>query len=294
MTYKSGFVSIVGRPNVGKSTLVNYFAGQKVAITSVRPQTTRNRIKTIYSTDEGQIIFIDTPGVHRPKNKLDKFMLRQVYESLDGIDVVLFMVEATFPPGKGDRYIKKQLQNIEIPVLGIMNKIDGVNNKQLVQRQKKYSQHMGLDVIPISARTGRNIDTLVEKILELLPEGPQYYPEDMVTDRLEQFVISEFVREKVFQLTRQEIPYGVAVVIEEYKERDNGKLFIRANIYVEKKSHKGIIIGKNGRLIKEVGRRARLDVEKLLNQEIYLDLWVKVQKDWREDENLLKRMGYKA
>ncbi|MFW5999535.1 MAG: GTPase Era [Halanaerobiaceae bacterium] len=294
MTYKSGFVSIVGRPNVGKSTLVNYFAGQKVAITSVRPQTTRNRIKTIYSTDEGQIIFIDTPGVHRPKNKLDKFMLREVYESLDGIDVVLFMVEATFPPGKGDRYIKKQLQNIEIPVLGIMNKIDEVNNKQLVQRQKKYSQHMGLDVIPISARTGRNIDTLVEKILELLPEGPQYYPEDMVTDRLEQFVISEFVREKVFQLTRQEIPYGVAVVIEEYKERENGKLFIRANIYVEKKSHKGIIIGKNGRLIKEVGRRARRDVEKLLNQEIYLDLWVKVQKDWREDENLLKRMGYKA
>ncbi|MFW6237766.1 MAG: GTPase Era [Halanaerobiales bacterium] len=294
MTYNSGFVSVVGRPNVGKSTFVNYFAGQKVAITSARPQTTRNRIKTIYTVEGGQMIFVDTPGVHRPKNELDKYMLQEVYESLDGIDVVLIMVDATSPPGKGDRFIKKQLQNIEVPLLGVMNKIDAVSNKVLVQRQKEYSRKLGQEAIPISARTGRNIDTLTDKILELLPEGPQYYPEDMFTDCLEQFIISEFVREKIFQLTRQEVPYGAAVVIEEFKERKNGKIFIRANIYVEKKSHKGIIIGKNGRLIKEIGRRARRDVEKLLNEEVYLDLWVKVQKDWRDDENLLERMGYKA
>ena len=293
MNYKSGFVSLVGRPNVGKSTLINYLLGEKITITSVKPQTTRNQIKTIYhDKDRGQIVFVDTPGIHSPRNELDNYMIQEVYQSLEGIDVIIFMFDARHSWGKGDEFIKNQLKGIDLPILPVLNKIDQIKNKELLKRHRDYSNKLEEEVIPISARTGKNVDNLITKVFEILSEGPQYYPEEMVTDRIEQFIVSEFVREKIFKFTREEVPYGTAVVVEEFKERENGKIFIRANIYVEKKSHKRIIIGKKGSLIKKIGKRARHDVERLLNEDVYLDLWVKVQKDWRDDEHLLKRMGY--
>ena len=293
MSFKSGFVSIIGRPNVGKSTLVNKLIGEKTVIVSKKPQTTRNQIKAIYTDDKGQIIFMDTPGVHKAKNELDKYMLEQAFQSLKGIDVVLFMVDASSPFGKGDQFILNQISGIEIPVIVVMNKIDKVNNKLLLKRQKNYEENTNLEVIPISAKSGRNVDNLFDKTLSLLPEGPQYYPEEMFTDQIEKFIVSELVREQIFKYTREEIPYGAAVLVEEMKERKNGMMFVRANVIVEKKSHKGIVIGKNGKRLKKIGSESRKTIEKLLNSKVYLDLWVKVKKDWREDKNLLRQIGYK-
>ncbi len=291
--FKSGFVTVIGRPNVGKSTLINKIIGQKINITSRKPQTTRNKIRSIYNSTKGQIIFVDTPGIHKTKNKLDEFMLEQAFNSLKGIDVIIFMVDGNSPFGKGDNFILKQIKGINKPVIVVMNKIDRLNNKLLIQRKNNYEKNTGHQVIPVSATQKKNIDNLIEMILEYLPEGPQYFPEDMITDSIERFVVAEIIREKIFELLREEIPYGVAVVVEEMKERDNDMIYIRANIYVERKSHKGIIIGKNGKMLKKIGHTARNDIEDLLQTSVYLDLWVKVQKDWRNNNYLLKQMGYK-
>jgi len=294
MAFKSGFVSIIGRPNVGKSTLMNRIIGEKVAITSPRPQTTRNRIHGVYTTDKGQIVFVDTPGIHRARNKLDSYMLEQAFKSLEGIDLVILLVDGTSPFVKGDDFILRQLKRNKLPIIIVMNKIDELSSNQLEARVDQYHRETGREVIPISALTGKNLSVLLEEIFNYLPEGPKYYPDEMITDQLEQFIIAEMIREKIFYLTREEIPYGIAVLIDEMVERDNGLFYIRATIYVEKKSHKGIIIGKNGSMLKEIGLQARKDIERLLQIDVYLDLWVKVLKDWREKEGLIKRMGYKG
>ena len=294
MTYKSGFVTVIGRPNVGKSTLVNTLVGEKINIISPRPQTTRNSIKAIYTGDEGQVIFIDTPGIHEARNELDKYMLDEAYGSLEGIDLIIFILDGSTYWGKNDQLIYDQVKNSNNEIIYVMNKIDKISNKELIEKQKKYSQKVGKEVIPISALNDKNIDTLKEEIFNHLPEGPQYYPDDMITDQIERFVFAELIREKIFYLTREEVPYGVAVLVEEVKERENEDYYVRANIYVEKKSHKGIIIGKNGKMIKKIGREARKSIEDLMQTKVYLDLWVKVLKDWREKDNLLRRMGYKS
>ncbi|MTI61295.1 MAG: GTPase Era [Firmicutes bacterium] len=293
MAFKSGFATIIGRPNVGKSTLINTIIGEKIAITSPKPQTTRNKIQSIYTAEEGQVIFVDTPGIHKAKNKLDEYMLEQAFKSLEGIDLVIILLDATSPFGHGDEYILQHSKAQGLPFLLVLNKIDSLSNKMLASRITHYEEKTGREIIPISAKKKRNLNTLFEEIFKLLPEGPQYYPEDMITDQIEQFIIAEMIREKIFYLTREEIPYGVAVKIEEMTERNNGMIYIRAYIYVEKKSHKGIIIGKNGLMLKKIGQKARKDVEKLLQTEVYLDLWVKVLKDWRDKPELVKRMGYK-
>ncbi|MCF8008502.1 MAG: GTPase Era [Halanaerobiales bacterium] len=294
MSYKSGFVTIIGRPNVGKSTLVNYLIGEKISITSPRPQTTRNSIKAIYTEKEGQIIFVDTPGIYKTKNDLDKFMVNEAYRSLDGIDLIVFMLEATRRFTSEDKMIYEQIKNSKQPSIIILNKIDRIKKKELPLIIKEYQKHIEQDLIPISSKTGRNIDNLLREIFTLLPEGPQYYPDDMITDQIEQFIIAEMIREKTFYLLREEVPFGIAVIIEEMKERKDDIFYIRANIFVEKKSHKGIIIGKNGKMLKKIGMRARKDIERLLQEKVYLDLWIKIEKNWRDNDTLLKRMGYKA
>ena len=294
MNFKSGFVTIIGKPNVGKSTLVNYLIGEKISITSPRPQTTRNSIKAIYTDDKGQIIFVDTPGIYKTKDDLDRYMVNEAYKSLEGIDVIIFMLEATDSFSKEDQMIYNQIKNSSNPFLVVLNKIDRVKKKKLPKILGDYNKRIKEDIIPISAKNGRNVDHLLSEIFSLLPEGPQYYPDDMITDQIEQFIISEMIREKTFYLLREEVPFGIAVVIEEMEERNDEIMYIRANVYVEKKSHKGIIIGKDGKMLKKIGTRARKDIEKLLQQKVYLDLWVKIEKDWREDENLLRRMGYKG
>jgi GTPase len=294
MTYKSGFVTIIGRPNVGKSTLINRLIDEKVTITSPKPQTTRNKIRAVYTEEEGQIIFIDTPGIHKAANKLDKYMLEQAYKSIEGIDLIVFLVDGTSPFGRGDNFILRQIKNSDKPIIIVMNKIDKLNSQMVSIRQRNYEENTSIGVLPISAVKGNNLDRLIDHIFLHLPEGPQYYPDDMITDQIEQFIIAEMIREQIFYLTRDEIPYGVAVLIEEMKEKDNGIIYIRAYIYVEKKTHKGIVIGKNGTMLKKIGYRARQNIEKLLQSRVFLDLWIKVQKDWRENEKLLKRMGYKG
>lgn len=291
---KSGFVTVIGRPNVGKSTLINKILGEKINIVTHKPQTTRNKLRAIYTEDRGQIVFVDTPGFHKAKDELDRYMLSQIYDSLKGIDLVILVLDAAFKFGKGDKYIYRQIKQSGLPFIIVLNKIDKLQRKKLLARVDDYQKYVDKDIIPVSARQEKNLDNLLTEIFTFLPEGPHYYPQDMLTDQQERFIIAELIREKIFILTRQEIPYGVAVLIEEIKDREEGKLFVRANIYVEQKSHKGILIGKNGSMLKKIGRRARIDIEKLLNCDIYLDLWVKIQKDWREDENLLQRLGYRG
>lgn len=293
MSYKSGFVTIIGRPNVGKSTLINQLIGEKINIISPRPQTTRNSIKAIYTAENGQVIFIDTPGIHQPRNELDNYMLEAAYNSLEGIDLIIFILDGSTYWGKNDQLIYDQIKNNSNKIIFVMNKIDKLSAQDLVKKQQQYSQKVGQEVIPISALNKKNIDTLLMEVFDFLPEGPQYYPADMITDQIERFVFAEMIREKIFYLTRDEVPYGVAVIVEEVKERQNDDYYIRANIYVEKKSHKGIIIGKNGKMLKKIGQQARKEIEDLLQTKVYLDLWVKILKDWREKDNLLKRMGYK-
>src|SRR6056297_722221 len=294
MSFKSGFVTIIGRPNVGKSTLVNYLIGEKISITSPRPQTTRNSIKAIYTNENGQIIFVDTPGIYKTKNDLDKFMVNEAYKSIEGIDVIIFMVDATEKISKEDKMIYNQIRNSSNPHVVVLNKIDRIKKKKIPGVIEKYKEELNENIIPISSKMGSNINNLLDNIFDLLPEGPQYYPDNMITDQIEQFIVAEMIREKTFYLLREEVPFGIAVVIEEMEEREDEIMYIRANIYVEKKSHKGIIIGKDGKMLKKIGTRARKDVEKLLQQKVYLDLWVKIEKDWRDNEALLRRMGYKS
>lgn len=291
--YKSGFVAIIGRPNVGKSTLLNQVIGQKIAITSDKPQTTRNKIQGVYTTDEMQIVFLDTPGIHKPKSKLGSFMMKVAESTLHEVDAVLFLVDVSEGIGKGDRYIIERLKGVETPVLLVLNKIDQVHPEALLPIIAQYKELYDFaEIVPVSALLGNNVGTLLAQIAAYLPEGPQYYPADQVTDHPEQFICAELIREKILHLTREEVPHSIAVAIEQMKVEDNGVVHIGAVIFVERDSQKGIIIGKQGAMLKEIGQQARRDIEALLGSKLFLELWVKVKKDWRNRESVLHDLGF--
>lgn len=292
--FRSGFVAIIGRPNVGKSTLINQIIGQKIAIMSDKPQTTRNKIHGVYTTDGAQIVFLDTPGIHKPTSKLGNYMIKAADSALSEVDAALFLVDASEGLGGGDRFIIEKLKKTDTPVILVLNKIDKMHPEQLLEVITKYKDlHSFAQIIPISALLGSNVDTLLQQLLPYMPEGPQYYPADQVTDHPEQFVCAELIREKILQMTREEIPHSIAVEIEDMRVQDNGVVYIGAVIYVERDSQKGIVIGKSGALLKEVGKQARADIETLLGSRIFLELWVKVKKDWRNQERVLKDFGYR-
>ncbi len=291
--YKSGFVAVIGRPNVGKSTLMNNLIGQKVAIMSDKPQTTRNKIMGVLTQTDAQILFIDTPGMHKPKHKLGEYMLKEAEGSLRDVDVILFVVDVTAEMGPGERYILDHLANVRPPVILVVNKIDRIDKTKLFAIIEKYtSQFQFAAVVPISALDHTNFAGLIAEIKNFLEPGPQYYPEDMITDQPERLVIAELIREKVLHLTNEEIPHAILVDIEEIATRANENLYVRAVIYVERDSQKGIVIGAGGHLLKDIGRLARADIENLLGSKVYLDLWVKVKKDWRNRANVLKSHGF--
>lgn len=293
--YKSGFVSIIGRPNVGKSTFLNKVIGQKIAIMSDKPQTTRNKIQGVYTTEKSQIIFIDTPGIHKPKHKLGDFMMKVAQNTLNEVDLILFMINAEEGFGRGDQFIMERLQQTKQPVFLVINKIDQVHPDQLITLIDQYKEKYPFkEIIPISALEGNNVDTLLEQIEKYMPNGPQYYPADQVTDHPERFIITELIREKVLHLTREEIPHSIAVVMDSLERREGGNtVYVAATIIVERDSQKGIIIGKQGKMLKEVGRLARIDIEALLGSKVFLELWVKVQKDWRNRVNQLRDFGFR-
>jgi len=291
---KSGFVSIIGRPNVGKSTLINKLIGAKIAIVSDKPQTTRNRIQGILTKDEGQIIFVDTPGIHKPKHLLGEYMLQISTQSLSEVDLIYYMTDASRPFGAGEQYIIEQLKKSQIPVFLVVNKIDLVSDQQLKEfLQPFYGQMNFAEYSPISAANGTNLTELLEKTLQYLPEGPLYYPADDLTDQPVSFIVAELIREKALILTRDEVPHSLAVVVEEFRNQGTGKIYIRAVIHTERDSQKAIIIGKNGQMLKKIGAESRIDVEKMLETSVYLDLWVKVKKNWRDNENNLNQLGYR-
>ena len=292
--FRSGFVSIIGRTNVGKSTLLNCLLKQKIAIVSDKPQTTRNKIVGVYHGDHAQIVFLDTPGFHKPKHRLNELMLRTAIHTLAGIDVVLYLIEPEQPVGPGDRMILDLLQKVKTPVILAINKIDLVAKEELLPIIAIYAQlYPFAEIIPLSALTSENVAEVVETLLTYLPEGPEYYPAEMVTDQPERFIVGELIREKVLHLTREEIPYSIAVVVEEMHTREDGKLIdIATTIYVEKTSQKGILIGKAGNMLKRVGSFARQEIEIILGTRVFLTLWVKVRKNWRMDEHDLRMFGY--
>lgn len=292
--YKSGFVSIIGRPNVGKSTFLNRIIGQKIAIMSDKPQTTRNKIQGVYTENDAQVIFIDTPGIHKPKHKLGEFMVKMAQTTLKEVDIVLFMVNAVEGFGRGEEFIIEKLKETKQPVFLVINKIDQLHPEQLLELIDQYRKlHEFAEIVPISALDGNNVDALIGTIKKYLPEGPQYYPENQVTDHPERFIIAELIREKVLHLTREEVPHSVAVVIDAIQKREGGAVYINATIVVERASQKGIIIGKQGKMLKEVGKRARFDIEALLGSKVFLEVWVKVQKDWRNKMSQLRDLGFR-
>ncbi|HDX9577575.1 GTPase Era [Bacillus cytotoxicus] len=292
--FKSGFVSIIGRPNVGKSTFLNRIIGQKIAIMSDKPQTTRNKIQGVYTENDAQVVFIDTPGIHKPKHKLGDFMVKMAQTTIKEVDIVLFMVNAEEGFGRGEEFIIEKLQETKQPVFLVINKIDQVHPEELLGLIDKYrTLYNFAEIVPISALQGNNVDALIGAIKKYLPEGPQYYPENQVTDHPERFIISELIREKVLHLTREEVPHSVAVVIDAIQKREGGAIYVNATIIVERPSQKGIVIGKQGKMLKEVGKRARLDVESLLGSRVFLELWVKVQKDWRNKMSQLRDLGFR-
>lgn len=292
--HRSGFIALIGRPNVGKSTLLNALVGEKIAIISDRPQTTRNQIRAVLTRPDYQAIFIDTPGLHKPKHMLGSSMVQVARNTMQEVDLIFFLVEANETPGPGDRYITEILAQVSSPQFLILNKIDLVKKGRMEENRKLYQDLCKFEgVFAISALNQVDLDPLLTTIIGYLPEGPQYYPPDMVTDQPERFIAAEIIREKVIHLTRQEIPFSIAVVIEEMKPRDNGNLLdIRAEIFVERKSQVGIVVGKGGLLMKEAGSRARQELEALFGQKIFLDLRVKVKRDWRNREDELRRLGY--
>lgn len=287
-------MAIVGRPNVGKSTLLNRVVGQKVAIMSDKAQTTRNKIQGIYTTDEAQIVFIDTPGIHKPKSELGDFMVQSALSSLNEVDAVLMMVNATQKRGAGDNFIIDRLKSVKQPVYLVINKIDQVKPDDLLTVIEQYKDALPWqEVVPISALEGNNVVEMLEKIIDTLPNGPQYYPDDQVTDHPERFVVSELIREKILQLTRQEIPHSVAVNVEKMSRQDEKKVHIQATIIVERPTQKGILIGKGGSMLKKIGTLARQDIERLLGDKVFLELWVKVVPGWKDKKSALQAYGYK-
>lgn len=293
--FYSGFVSLVGRPNVGKSTLMNCLIGEKIAITSSKPQTTRNKITSILTKDDFQCVFLDTPGIHKPRHKLGEYMVRSAENTFKEVDLVLFLVEPTAEVGELDRFVIEKLENVKTPVVLVINKIDTVADKEtllgIIDTYRKLYPFQ--EVVPISAATGSNTEELLRVIRRFLPEGPQYFPADMVTDQPERQIASEIIREKALYLLQDEIPHGIAVEIMSMKKRpDQDMVDVQALIYCERDSHKGIIIGKNGAMLKKIATFARRDMERLLGSRIYLQIWVKVKKDWRDSDFLLKNFGY--
>ncbi|RTE07727.1 GTPase Era [Paenibacillus whitsoniae] len=292
--FKSGFVAIIGRPNVGKSTLMNQIIGQKIAIMSDKPQTTRNKIHGVYTSGSGQIVFLDTPGIHKPTSKLGDYMSKVAHGTLGEVDAVMFLVDVADGIGGGDRYIIEQLKHVTTPVFLVLNKIDLVQPEKLFEVIVQYKDlYSFAEVVPVSALKGNNVTTLLEQIIRYLPEGPQYYPADQITDHPEQFVCAELIREKILHLTREEIPHSIAVQIEDMRVEANGVVHISAVIFVERDSQKGIVIGKQGSLLKEIGKQARRDIETLLGSKTFLELWVKVKKDWRNQDRVLKDLGFR-
>ncbi|MFD1431845.1 GTPase Era [Lacticaseibacillus yichunensis] len=292
--HHSGFAAIIGRPNVGKSTFMNRILREKVAIMSPKAQTTRNKINGIYTTDDAQIVFVDTPGIHKPKNALDDYMDTAALSTLNQVDAVLFMVAADEKMGPGDQYIIHQLDQVKKPVYLLINKIDLIHPDDLLPLIAQYQTAYDFTgVYPLSATMGNNVEEFLTDLSTALPEGPQYYPEDQLTDHPEYFVVGELIREKILELTRDEVPHSVAVVVERMKDRDaNGKLQIEAYIVVERDSQKGIVIGRGGAMLKQIGIRARRDIEALLGEGVNLKLWVRVQKNWRDNNAYLKTLGY--
>jgi GTP-binding protein Era len=294
--HKSGFVAVVGRTNVGKSTLINSLIGEKIAIVADRTQTTRNKIMCILNTNNAQIMFLDTPGIHKPHHKLGECMMRTAESALAEVDAVLLVVDATERRGAGDNYIIDKLKNYHTPVILVINKIDKLYDKDTIFKVIETYRH-GYDfqaVLPMSALTDKDFSPLLKELLKCLPEGPEYFPEDMITDQPERILVGEIIREKILRATRDEVPHSVAVEVEEMKTRPNDSLYIRAEIYVERDSQKGIIIGAGGKMLKLIGQQARKDIEALLGNKAFLELWVKVKPDWRDKEQMLRQLGYKV
>lgn len=292
--YKSGFVAIIGRPNVGKSTLMNHLIGQKIAITSKKPQTTRNKIQTVYTSEEGQIVFLDTPGIHKAKNKLGEYMVNVAERTLKDVDVVLWLVEPSTFIGTGERHIAEQLERANLPVILVINKVDTVKKDAVLTFIDTYRKLYAFDeIVPASALRGENTESIISCIMKYLPYGPQFYDEDTVTDQPLRQIVAEVIREKSLHALDEEIPHGIAVAIDSMKERKNGKMVdIDATIICERESHKGIIIGKQGSMLKKIGTNARYEIEMMLEQKVNLKLWVKVKKDWRDSDFLMKNFGY--
>ena len=293
--FKSGFISIIGRPNVGKSTFINRVIGQKIAIMSDKPQTTRNKVQGVLTTNNTQYIFIDTPGIHKPKHKLGDFMMKVAQNTLKEVDVILFMVNAEEGYGRGEEFILEKFQSVKTPIFLIINKIDRIHPDKLLTVIESYNEKFQFaEIIPISALDGNNIERLLEVVRKYLPEGPLYYPADQVTDHPERFIITELIREKALQLTREEVPHSLAVVLEKMeKDPNKNMIHVMATIIVERDSQKGIVIGKQGKMLKEIGKRARLDIENLLGSKVFLEVWVKVQKDWRNKASQLRDYGFR-
>ena len=292
--FKSGFVTLIGRPNVGKSTLMNRLIGQKIAITSNKPQTTRNRIQTVYTDERGQIVFLDTPGIHKAKNKLGEYMVNVAERTLKEVDVVLWLVEPTTFIGAGEQHIAAQLKTIKTPVVLVINKVDTVKKEEILKFIDAYKDICEFaDIVPVSALKGQNTDTVLEVIFKYLPYGPAFYDEDTVTDQPQRQIVAEMIREKALRSLDEEIPHGIAVTIEKMKERPGGKVVdIEATIICERDSHKGIIIGKGGAMLKKIGSAARFEIERMMEMKVNLQIWVKVRKDWRDSDLFIKNFGY--
>ena len=291
--FRSGYVSLVGRPNVGKSTLLNTILGEKIAIVTPKPQTTRNRINGIKTLPHAQIIFIDTPGIHKPRQRLGEAMNRSAFEALEEVDIVLFMVEPE-APRSGDLFVIERIKLVDKPVFLLINKLDTVRKNEILPVIEAYSKlYPFKEIIPLSALKTNGIDVLLETVLKYIPEGPKLYPDDIVTDQMERFMAEEIIREKIMEATQEEVPYSSAVEIEQWQVRDDGVIFIQANIYIERDGQKGIIIGNKGSRLKSIGTKARHDIEGLLGTRVFLELWVKIKKDWRSDERTLRELGFR-
>ena len=292
MEYKSGFIAVIGRPNVGKSTLINKIIGQKIAIMSDKPQTTRSRIQCILTQDDAQFIFLDTPGIHKPKFKLGEYMLKAAEGTLKEVDCIFFVVDATEKFGGGEKYILERLNATSKPVILVVNKIDLSEREKILPVIAEYSARYNFaEIFPISAANGENVDELLKATKIFLPEGPKYYPEDMVTDQPERLIVAELIREKILQLTEDEVPHSIAVDIEEISSRKNGDTYIRATIYTERDSQKGILIGKGGEMLKNIGKNSRPEIEMLLGTKVFLELWVKVKRGWRNSAGAIQSFG---
>lgn len=292
--FHSGFIALVGRPNVGKSTLLNTVLGEKISIVSAHAQTTRNKITGVWNGEYSQIVFLDTPGMHKPKSKLGEVIRQSTVDAIGEVDIVVMICACDDPPGAGDRYLLSLLENKKTPVVLVLNKIDLVSEVAILKKIKQYSQMYNFkEIIPVSAQTGRNMDELMQVLEKMLPEGPKYFPDDMITDQPERIIVQEIVREKILLRTHEEIPHAIGVFTEEFKVRENGKVYIRCTIYVERESQKRIVIGSKGSLLKDAGKEAREEIQKVVGSPVFLDLWVKVNRDWKNKDYMLRELGYK-